>query len=116
MAFRLDANGQIDSTDPNNFSDQVLDERETRKRLLTHARIAEVERGVKGLEKEMLMIFAKADRAMKLCSNDEERKDIGKLYAIEIFRVLNGGGTEGQLIVDGQIVYDAGTTKKEIIL
>lgn len=105
MAFRLDENGQIDATDPNNWSDQILGEKETRKRLLTHARIAEMERGVKGLEKEMLMLFMKADQKMKNCRNEEERKDMGKLFAIEVYKILGGGGGSGQLIVDGQIVY-----------
>lgn len=85
---------KIDATDPNNLSNIVVDERETRKRFLSHARIA-------GCEKEMLLLFAKADSVMRNCTNNKERKDMGKLFAIEVYRLLGGGG---ELYIDGQLV------------
>src|SRR5271165_873873 len=91
----------IDATNPDNLSDKVLAERETRKRLLTHARLAEVERGVKGLEKAMMLLFAKYDKMMRTCSNDKERMDMGKLGAIEMYRLLGGGG---ELYVNSELV------------
>jgi hypothetical protein len=85
---------KIDATDPNNLSDQVLKERETRARLLKHARIV-------GCERDMLLLFAKADNTMRNCTNDKERKDMGKLFAISVYQLLGGGG---ELYIDGQLV------------
>ena len=104
MAIKLNDSGSftpIDATKAENLSDKVLDERETRKRLLNHARIAEFERGLTGLEREMLMLFARADKALKSCPNEQERRDMGKLFAVEAYRILGGGG---ELYVDGQLV------------
>lgn len=95
---------KIDATDPNNLSDKVLAERETRRRLLTHARMV-------GCEKDMLLLFAKADKLRKNCTNEKERQDMGKLFIIDIYRLLGGGG---QLYIDGQLVCDE-RTDKEII-
>ena len=85
---------KIDATDPNNLSNKVLDERETRKRLLNHARLV-------GCEKDMLLLFAKWDKLFRTCTNEKERKDIGKLAAVDVYRLLGGGG---ELYVDGQLV------------
>lgn len=82
-----------DNTDVNN---QVLDEKETRRRLLMHARL-------QGCEKEMLILYANMYKAAKNCTNDKERKDIGKLYIVEMFRLLS---SHGQLFIDGQMVID----------
>ena len=90
---------KIDASDPNNLSDKILSERETRKRLLNHARMY-------GVEKEMLLIFAKFDKLLKNCSNEKERLDIGKLGDVEIFNLLCGIGGTGQLYVNGQLVVD----------
>lgn len=87
---------KIDATDPNNLSDKVLDEHKTRKRLLNHARLV-------GCEKDMLLLFAKADKQMRNCTNDKERKDIGKFFATQVYKLLGGGG---QLFIDGQLVCD----------
>ena len=84
----------IDATDPSNLSNRVLEERETRKRLLNHARMA-------GCEKDMLLLFAKYDKLMRNCTNDKERADIAKLGAVETYQLLGGGG---ELYVDGQLV------------
>ncbi len=85
---------QIDATNPDNLSNKVLTEQETRKRLLTHARMV-------GCEGDMLKLFAQADKLMKNCTNDKERADIGKLFAVQVYRLLGGGG---ELYVNGQLV------------
>lgn len=85
---------KIDASNDQNISDKVLQEKETRKRLLTHAKMV-------GCEKDMLLIFAKYDKLMRNCSNEKERADIGKLGSIEVYRLLGGGG---ELYVDGQLV------------
>jgi hypothetical protein len=84
---------KIDATDPNNLSNKVLDERETRKRLLTHARML-------GCEKDMMLLFVKYDRLLKVCSSNE-RSDIAKLGIYEMYKLLGGGG---ELYVDGKMV------------
>lgn len=96
-SFLRDLSGgsiKIDATDPNNLSDKVLSERETRKKLLNHARMV-------GCEKDMMLIFAKYDKLLRNCTNDKEREDIGKLGAVEVYYLLGGGG---ELYVDGQLV------------
>jgi len=96
-SFLRDLPGEIiktDLTDANNLSKKVLEERETRKRLLTHARMV-------GCERDMLLLFAKYDKLMRNCTNDKERSDIAKLGAVETYRLLGGGG---ELYVDGQLV------------
>lgn len=85
---------KIDAGDASNLSNKVMGERETRTKLLTHAR--EI-----GAEKEMLILFAKYDKLLRNCSNEKERKDIGKLGSVEIYYVLGGGG---ELYVDGELV------------
>jgi hypothetical protein len=85
---------KIDATDPNNLGNRVASERETRSRLLTHARMV-------GCEKDMLLLFAKFDKLMRNCTNDKEREDMRKLGAVEVYRLLGGGG---ELYVDGQLV------------
>lgn len=88
--------GKIDATNPDNLSNKVLSEQETRKRLLSHARLV-------GCEKEMLILFAKADNTMKNCTNEKERKDMGKMFCVSIYNLLGRGG---QLFLDGQMVCD----------
>lgn len=87
---------KIDASDPNNLSDKILSEKETRCRLLTHAKLL-------GFEKDMLLLFAKADKLMKNCTNEKEKQDIGKLYSILVYRLLGGGG---QLYIDGNLICD----------
>lgn len=85
---------KIDADDPNNLSNKVLKEQETRKRLLNHARTL-------GFEKDMLILFAKYDKLLRNCTNDAERADIAKLGAVEAYKLLGGGG---ELYVNGQLV------------
>lgn len=85
---------KINADDHNNVSNKVLEERETRRRLLTHARLV-------GCEKDMLLLFAKYDKLLRNCTNDQERADIAKLGAVETYRLLGGGG---ELYIDGQLV------------
>lgn len=85
---------KIDATDPNNLNGKILSERETRKRLLEHARLV-------GCEQDMLLLFKKADNAMRNCSNSKERLDIGKLYSVEIYKLLGSGG---ELFINGELV------------
>lgn len=85
---------KIDASDPANLNDKILSERETRRRLLTHARCL-------GFEKDMLLLFIKYDKLLKNCTNEKERSDISKLGAVETYRLLGGGG---ELYIDGQLV------------
>lgn len=85
---------KIDATNPNNLSNKVVDERETRKRFLATAREM-------GCEREMLMILAKYDNLLRNCTSQKERLDIGKLGALEVYRLLGGGG---ELYVNGELV------------
>lgn len=96
-SFLRDVSGgdfKFDATNPEHVSDKVLSEHETRKRLLKHARLI-------GCERDMLLLFAKYDGLMRNCSNQKERQDIAKLGAVEMYRLLGGGG---ELFVDGQLV------------
>ena len=96
-SFLRDLSGdlqKIDATRPENLSDKVLEERETRKRLLTHARLV-------GCERDMLLLFAKYDKLMRNCTSENERRDMAKLGAVEVYRLLGGGG---ELFVDNQLV------------
>ena len=85
---------KIDTMDESNLSDRVVSEKESRRRWLNFAR-------ANGLEKEMLLLFAKYDKLMRNCTNDKERKDISKLGCVEFYKLLGGGG---ELFVDGQLV------------
>ena len=85
---------KIDATKAENLSSKVLDESATRRKLLTHARLV-------GCEKDMLLLFAKFDKLLRNCTNEQERKDIGKLGAYEMYRLLGGGG---ELYVNGSLV------------
>lgn len=85
---------KIDASDSSNLNNKVLNERETRSRLLTHARML-------GCEKDMLIIFAKYDKLMRNCSNEKEKEDIGKMGAVDVYNLLGAGG---ELYIDGQLV------------
>jgi hypothetical protein len=96
MAIKINADGSpIDATNPDNLSDKVLDERETRKRILNTAKSM-------GCEIEMRMIFDKFDRLCRLCKNDSERIDLAKLGAIEVYALLGRGGN---FYINNQLVY-----------
>lgn len=87
-----DIQGILD--DNSNVSSRVLTEQETRRRLLTHARLV-------GCERDMLLLFAKYDKLIRNCPNEEERRDMAKMAGVEVYRLLGGGG---ELYVDGQLV------------
>ena len=96
-SFLRDVSGdftKVDANNANNLSNKVLEEQETRRRLLTHARMV-------GCEREMLLLFAKYDKLMRNCTDEKERADIAKLGAVETYQLLGGGG---ELYVDGQLV------------
>ena len=85
---------KIDATDPSNLSNKVMTEQETRKRLLTHARLV-------GCERDMMLLFIKYDKLIRTCSNEREREDMKKLCAVDCYRLLGGGG---ELYINGQLV------------
>lgn len=87
---------KIDATDTSNLSDKVLSERETRSRLLNHARLV-------GCEQDMLLLFVKADKMMRTCTNEKEKQDMGKLFAVQVYSLLGGGG---QLYINNELVCD----------
>jgi hypothetical protein len=98
-SFLRDISGydnKIDATNPDNLSEVALSEKETRKRLLNHARLV-------GGEKDMMILFAKADTALRNCSNDKERADMKNMFIINVYRILGGGG---QLFIDNKLVCD----------
>ena len=92
---RRDSHGRIDLTDVNNLSDKVLDEQTTRRKLLARAR-------EEGYEKDMLLLFAKYDKMLRLATSDKERKDIAQFATVAVYQLMGGGG---ELYVDGQLVY-----------
>lgn len=94
MIGRRDKSGRIDLTDPNNLSNKVLSEQETRKKLLLKAR-------TEGYEKDLLLLFAKYEKLMKNAKDDKERKDIAKLGAFEVWKLVGSGG---ELYVDNELV------------
>jgi hypothetical protein len=85
---------KIDLTNPNNLSDKVLPEEESRYRILLHAKKV-------GCLKEMKKIFSHYDKLLRNCTNTKERDDISKLAVYEVYRLLGGGG---ELYVNGQLV------------
>ena|ERR1700722_900598 len=92
MVFKLDENGKIDFND---LSDRVASEWETRKKLLSWARQL-------GYEKDMLMLFAKFDKILKGCTNEDEHKDMAKLGWAETLKLM---GSYGTFFMDGKLVY-----------
>lgn len=104
----------IDSTNPDDLSNKVTDERETRRKFLTVSKWA-------GRDKDMLLLFAKFDKMMRECNDEDKRKDISKIGAIEVYRLLgecfaslkNSNALQipgldshkGELWVDGELVY-----------
>jgi hypothetical protein len=105
MGILLDSSGKIDASNPEDFNDKVADERKTRRAILTTAREF-------GCEKEMLLLFLKIDKMMRLCTNDSERKDISKLGCVEMHALLSPLG--GDLIVDGQVVSISDETRQKV--
>jgi hypothetical protein len=103
---------KIDATNPDNISNKPTNEAETRKKFLTVA-------GWAGRHKDMLTLFYKFDKLRYEAKTEDQKKDIGKIGAIEVYRLLgdcfatlkaNGalvlpGVERGELWVDGELVY-----------
>ena len=85
---------KIDATDQNNLKSKVVEEDETRRNMLKHARLL-------GCENEMRILFNKYDNLLRNCTNEKERSDIAKLGVVEVYRLLGGGG---ELYINGQLV------------
>lgn len=104
----------LDTSNPADLSNKITDEKETRKKFLTAARWA-------GRERDMLLLFAKFDKLMRTTDDEGKKKDISKIGAIEVYKLLgecfatlrNSGalqvpgldGHRGELWVDGELVY-----------
>jgi len=86
---------KIDATDPSNLSNKVLPEHETRRRILNTAR-------ERGCERDILILFAKYDKLLRNCTNDQERQDISKVGIFEIYSLLGKGG---ELYINNELVY-----------
>lgn len=104
----------MDTTNPDDLSNKVTDEKETRKKMLTVSRWA-------GRERDMLVLFAKFDKLQRETADPEKKKDIAKIGAIEVYKLLgdcfaslkSSGALAipgldshmGELWVDGELVY-----------
>jgi hypothetical protein len=105
---------KIDLNNPDELSEKVTSERETRRKFLTVAHWA-------GRDQDMLQLFAKFDKLMRTCDDEAKRKDISKVGAIEVYKLLgecfsslkNSNALQipgldshsGELWVDGELVY-----------
>jgi hypothetical protein len=105
---------RIDSTNPDDVSEKVTSERETRRKFLTVANWA-------GRQRDMLVLFAKYDKLQRETSDPEKKKDIAKVGAIEVYKLLGEcfaslknsnalvipglDSHRGELWVDGELVY-----------
>jgi len=92
----------------------MTDEKETRRKFLTVAKWA-------GREKDMLVLFYKFDKLRRECSDEDKKKDISKVGAIEVYKLLGDcyaslkssnalqipglDSHKGELWVDGELVY-----------
>jgi len=104
----------FDSTNPDDISQKVTDEAKTRKHFLTVARWA-------GRERDMLLLLAKFDKLLRSTDNVDKIKDIQKIGAVEVYKLLGEcfaslkassalviPGLDshiGELWVDGELVY-----------
>jgi len=103
---------KIDASDPDNLSSRPSSEQETRRKFLTVAQWA-------GRQQEMLAIFYKFDKLMRETQDEAKKKDISKIGAIEVYKLLGEcfaslkssgaltvpGVEVGELWVDGELVY-----------
>lgn len=103
-----------DTSNQEDLSEKVTSERETRKKFLTVSRWA-------GRERDMLVLFSKFDKLMRETNDPDKIKDISKVGAIEVYKLLgecfaslksSGALTipgldsqMGELWVDGELVY-----------
>ena len=106
--------GMKDTNNPEEMSNRVSSEKETRTKFLAVAKWA-------GREREMLILFAKYDKLQRENDDIEKRKDIAKLGAIEVYKLLGDcfaslksnkalvipglDSHMGELWVDGELVY-----------
>ena len=104
----------MDTNNPDDISNKVTDEKETRRKFMTVARWA-------GREKDMMILFHKFDKQMRECSDPDKKKDISKIGAIEVYKLLGDcfaslrqskaleipglDSHRGELWVDGELVY-----------
>jgi hypothetical protein len=107
-------NLQMDTSNPDDLSNKVTSERETRKKFLTVAKWA-------GRDKDMLMLFAKFDKLQRETNDEAKLKDIAKIGATEVYKLLGEcfaslknsnalvipglDSHMGELWVDGELVY-----------
>lgn len=107
-------NLQMDTNNPDDLSEKVTSETKTREHFLTVANWA-------GRQKDMLMLFYKFDRLQRETTDDAKRRDIAKIGATEVYKLLgecfaslkNSGALVipgldshmGELWVDGELVY-----------
>lgn len=102
----------IDASNPENLSSKPSSEAETRKKFMTVAQWA-------GRSQDMTNLFYKFDKLMREANDDAKRKDISKIGAIEVYKLLGEcfaslkssgaltipGIDNGELWVDGELVY-----------
>lgn len=96
--IRLDENGNVtvDYDDPNAYNGRIMPEGETRRKILLQARRL-------GCETEIRNIFEKIDRLMRGCTNESERLDIGRMGALEIYKML---GLYGKMYVNDKLIIN----------
>jgi len=75
---------------------KVLSEKETRNKIINYAKAV-------GCEPELSAIFNRVDLMLKNCNNAQERAEIAKYGAIEIYHILD---SYGELEVSGKIVVN----------
>jgi hypothetical protein len=107
-------NLQMDTSNPDELSNRITSEYETRKKFLTVSKWA-------GRERDMLMLFAKFDKLQRETTDPDKQRDIAKFGATEVYKLLgecfaslkNSGALVipgldshmGELWVDGELVY-----------
>ena len=104
----------MDSNNEADLSSKITEEKETRRKFLTVARWA-------GREKDMMVLFHKFDKLQKEANDIEKKRDIAKIGAIEVYKLLGDcfaslkqsnaleipglDSHRGELWVDGELVY-----------
>jgi hypothetical protein len=104
----------IDSTNEDDLSNKVTDEKETRRKFLTVSRWA-------GRERDMMMLFAKFDKLQRETTDPAKKLDIAKIGAVEVYKLLGDcfaslrqskalevpglDSHRGELWVNGELVY-----------
>lgn len=102
----------IDGNNPDNLSGKPSSEQETRRKFLTVAQWA-------GRQQDMLKLFAQFDRLLREANDEAKRKDVSKIGAIAVYKLLGEcfaslkqsgfltipGMEQGELWVDGELVY-----------